>query len=106
MEQYFDIINKRVEELIQITIKERTDKGLGVLFLDFSDMAKFDCRYIPYCSEYFPPELWKMYGERMNSVPKSIIFLYVYDKDKNCILEIDLDKDSNFLKTKSESKTI
>ena len=79
MNKYFGIIENRIDKLIQISISERKDKGLGVLFLDLCDEQKLDCRYVPYNSDDFPDDVKQQYGERINSIPNTIIFLFLYD---------------------------
>ena len=96
MEKYANIINNRIDQLIQITIKDRTENGLGMLFLDFTEKLELNCKYIPLQSDLFPDELRKSYGDRMRDVPNSIIFFFIFDNENNQILEIDLDKNSKF----------
>ena len=36
MDKYFNAIQTRLDELIQISIKERQEHGMGALFLDFT----------------------------------------------------------------------
>ena len=93
MDGYLNVVQKRLDSLIQITITERKDKGIGCLFLNFSKENHLDCSYITIDSEYFPKHL-DNYKERMISVPSSIIFLYIFDKSEHKILEIDLDKNN------------
>ena len=40
MEGYLNIINSRINDLVQISIQERKNNGLGVLFMDFTDKLK------------------------------------------------------------------
>ena len=103
MNKYFGIIENRIDKLIQISITERKDKGLGVLFLDFCDEQTLDCRYVAYNSEDFPDDVKQQYSDRINSIPDTIIFLFLYDKNNKTMLEIDLDKNSNFHSIKNHN---
>lgn len=94
MDGYLNVVHKRLDSLIQITITERKDKGIGCLFLNFTKENHLDCSYITIGSEHFPTYL-EDYKERMISVPPSIIFLYIFDESDYKILEIDLDKNNN-----------
>ena len=95
MDGYLNVVQKRADSLIQITIKERKEHGLGCLFLDFSKENNMDCGYVSLSNGNFPEHL-QQYTERMKSVPNSIIFFYIYDGKEDRMLEIDLDKNSNF----------
>ena len=44
MENYLSIVQNRIQDLIQITIKERTDNGLGMLFIDFTNKTNMDVK--------------------------------------------------------------
>lgn len=96
MEGYLNIMNNRINDLIQISIKERKDNGLGVLFMDFTDKLKLNCYFLKIDDEHFPLDLRKTIIERYENSPKSIIYFNIYDEDISEIVEIDLDKNSNF----------
>ena len=98
MQQYLSIINKRLDDLIKITINERKANGLGILFLDFSDKTKMDCRYASLSNEEFPQIVRERYYERITSLPNSIIFFLIYDGQEELLYEVDLDKNSTFYK--------
>jgi len=98
MERYLTIVNNKIDELVKITINERKQHGLGVSFLDFSDVEKMDFRYVAVSNELFPLEVREKYLERMTSVPKSIIFFLLYDNKDELLYEVDLDKNSTFHK--------
>ena len=97
MDGYLNVVQKRMDSLIQITIKERKEKGLGCLFLDFTKKNNMDCSYIDINDSYFPSFLDK-YKERMVSLPNSIIFLLIFDENEHKMIEIDLDKNSKYYK--------
>ena len=101
MEGYLNVVQKRLQDLVQISIKERKEHGLGCLFLDFCKPNNLDCAYISINSENFPKHL-NNYKERIESVPSSIIFLFVFDDNEDKMIEMDLDKNSKFF----ESETI
>ena len=104
MEGYLNVVEKRIDSLVQISIKERKQNGLGCLFLDFCKENHLDCAYISIDNPNFPGHL-NNYKERMQSVPESIIFLYVFDEKDDKMIEIDLDKNSNFFNSnKTENK--
>ena len=96
MENYINIVNNRIDDLVKITISERKQKGLGILFLDFEDKEKLDCRYVGLTEEVFPDIVRQKYSERMKSVPSSIIFFLIYDGTDELFYEVDLDKNSKF----------
>ena len=98
MQQYLSIINKRLDDLIKITINERKANGLGILFLDFSDKTKMDCRYASLSNEEFPQIVRERYYERITSLPNSIIFFLIYDGQEELLYEVDLNKNSTFYK--------
>ena len=96
MEGYLNIINSRINDLVQISIQERKNNGLGVLFMDFTDKLKLNCYFLKIDDEKFPPQLRAQVIDRYENSPKSIIYFNVYDENISEILEIDLDKNSNF----------
>ena len=96
MEGYMNVFDRRSNDLIQISIKERKDKGLGCLFLDFSEKDKLECFYLVLQDERFPLNLRNNLEKRIEIAPKSIIYFYIFDSKEERIIEIDLDKNSNF----------
>ena len=96
MEGYLNIINSRINDLVQISIQERKNNGLGVLFMDFTDKLKLNCYFLKIDDEKFPPQLQAQVIDRYENSPKSIIYFNVYDENISEIVEIDLDKNSNF----------
>jgi len=103
MEGYINVVENRIDSLVQITIKERKENGLGCLFLNFSKPNHLDCAYISINSENFPEHL-NEYKERMKGVPSSIIFFYVFDDKDNKMIEMDLDKNSKFFESENQNK--
>ena len=57
MEGYLNVINNRIDDLVKISIKERQDKGFGVLFLDFTDKTNLNCFYLKIDDERFPLDI-------------------------------------------------
>ena len=96
MEKYLPFVNNRIDDLVKITISERKQKGIGVLFLDFCEKEKFDCRYVGLSEEHFPQIVRERYAERMQKVPNSIIFFLIYDETNELLYEVDLDNNSNY----------
>ena len=96
MEGYINVVEGRMDDLIKISIQERKSKGFGVLFLDFTEEQKLNCFYITIDDENFPNNLKQNILKRKEVAPSSMIYFYVYDKNEERILEIDLDKNSNF----------
>ena len=96
MEQYLKIIEKRIDQLIQIYISERKANGEGAIFLNFCNPEKMDCGYIPFISEKFPLDLKSKILERRQRVPSSVIFFNLFDDNNETLLEIDLDKNGNY----------
>ena len=96
MEGYLNVVQNRLQDLVQISIKERKENGIGCLFMDFSNPQNLDCRYVALTNELFPSSAYTKYYDRISSVPTSIIFLLIYDNINETMVEIDLDKNSNF----------
>lgn len=96
MEKYLPFVNNRIDDLVKITITERKQKGIGVLFLDFCEKDKFDCRYVGLSEEHFPEIVRERYGERIQNIPNSIIFFLIYDGSDELLYEVDLDKNSQY----------
>ena len=97
MDSYINVVEKRMDDLIKICIQERKNKGFGVLFLDFSKELEMNCYYILIDDENFPNDIKQNIKNRSELAPNSIIYLYVFNnKEEGRILEIDLDKNSNF----------
>ena len=96
MENYLKIAESRMDQLIQIYISERKANGEGVIFLNFCNPEKMDCTYIPFVSEKFPIDFRNRILERREKVPSSVIFFNLFDNTNNTLLEVDLDKNSNF----------
>lgn len=96
MENYIKIVEKRMDQLIQIYISERKANGEGAIFLNFCNPEKMDCAYIPFISEKFPIDIRNRILERREKVPSSVIFFNLFDDKNETLLEVDLDKNSNF----------
>ena len=99
---YIKMIETRIDDLIQIYINERKEKGVGMLFIDFCNKDKMDVMYNSLydkekecVNENFPADLYKYLTEYKG--PASIIFFNIFDSDGNMVLTIDLDKNSKFL---------
>ena len=99
---YLKMIEKRIDQLVQIYISNRKENGLGMLFLNFCDKEKLDVFYNPLydkekeCSnEMFPKKLISYVTDNKN--PDSIIYFNLFDNDGDFILKLDLDKNSNYL---------
>jgi len=97
LNSYANIINSRLKELIQIYITERKQKGLGMLFINFTNKDKMDVGYYPLYDQeneclnpQFPEDLSKYLTE--NNKPPSIIYFNILDGNGNFLMEFDLDK--------------
>ena len=101
---YLNVIQKRIDSLIQITIKERKEKGIGMLFIEIKK-DEMNCKYISLYEESFPKDIKLNYRDRMINIPSSIIFFCVSTESESSILEIDLDKNSNFHSQVNASQT-
>ena len=102
MEGYLNVFGRRIDDMIKITIQERKKDGIGVLMLDFSDKDNLDCGYLPINHPHFPEDIKRDYGKRIESVPNSIAFFYLFDKTDHKMVEADLDKNSKFHKKEKE----
>jgi hypothetical protein len=94
---YANIVNSRLQNLIQIYITERKENGIGMLFINFTNKDKMDVFYNPlYDKEneclnpQFPEDLSKCLTE--NNKPQSIIYFNIFDGNGNFLMEMDLDK--------------
>jgi hypothetical protein len=104
MDGYLNILNNRINDFVQISIKERKEKGLGVLFMDFTDKLNLNCFYLKIDDEHFPQDLRMKIIERYENSPKSIIYFNIFDENIAEIVEIDLDKNSNYHSSLLENK--
>ena len=105
MDNYFNIFNNRLVELVQISITERHNNGLGILYMDFSNKDKMDCYYLSINNDKINENIKKTIIERYNNSPKSIIYFYLFDNNCGEILEIDLDKSEDKSEDKSNDKS-
>ena len=96
MDGHVNVVERRIEDLIKICIQERKSRGFGVLFLNFTEENKLNCFYITIDDKNFPQNVRKNILERREVAPDSMVYLYLYDDKEERILEIDLDKNSNF----------
>ena len=103
MEGYLNVLNNRINDLVQISIQERKNNGLGVLFMDFTDKLKLDCYFLKIDDQSFPITLRDQIIERYKNSPNSIIYFNIYDENISEIVEIDLDKNSNYHETLKKS---
>ena len=99
---YLKMIEKRIDQLVQIYISNRKENGLGMLFLNFCDKEKLDVFYNPLydkekecANEMFPKKLISYVTDNKN--PDSIIYFNLFDNDGDFMLKLDLDKNSNYL---------
>lgn len=100
---YISIVNKRIDDLIKISINERKQHGNGILFLNFTNKEKLDVFYIPLydketnnINDSFPKELVNYLIDKIKSTPPSVIFFNLFDETNNMNLELDLEKDSEY----------
>ena len=104
MEGYLNQVNHNLEDLIKITIQERTKNGIGVSFLDFTEANRMDCRYVGLNNELFPDTVRQRYQDRILGVPNSIIFFLIYDGKEEVLFEVALDKNSNYHENEKQNK--
>ena len=91
IEKYNLLINQKLQELIQIYIKERNTNQIGNLFVNISDINNINIQYI---KEVDIPEKIRediKNKHKQNKEKPSIIYSFIYDKNDSIILEIDLD---------------
>jgi hypothetical protein len=96
MDGYVNIFEKRMDDLVKISIKERKSKGFGVLFLDFSKENELNCFFLILEDNNFPVNIRDNIINRKEVAPTSMVYFYLYDNKEERIIEIDLDKNSNF----------
>jgi hypothetical protein len=88
--KYF--IQTNIDELIQITINERKDKGYGAMYVIFNETSgQVDCRYIELSHPAFNPELIEQFKKFEETNPSSIIYFILIEKQSCEIVQIDLD---------------
>ena len=86
-------IKNNLQELIQITIKERLDKGPGSLFIGYDDTTKkVDCLYYPLGDKCFPDFYRELYISLFEKNPSSVIYFHYYYNNSDNIAEYDLNK--------------
>ena len=86
-------IKNNLQELIQITIKERLDKGPGSLFIGYDDTTKkVDCLYYPLGDKCFPDVYKELYISLFEKNPSSVIYFHYYYNNSDNIAEYDLNK--------------
>ena len=105
MDGYFNVFDRRIDDMIKITIQERKTNGIGVLMLDFSDKDNLECGYLPINHPNFPEDIKRDYGKRMDYVPNSIAFFFLFDQNDTKMVEADLDKNSTFHQVKKEEQS-
>ena len=91
IEKYNLLINQKLQELIQIYIKERNINQVGNLFVNISDINNINIQYI---KEVDIPEKIRediKNKHKQNNEKPSIIYSFIYDNNDSIILEIDLD---------------
>jgi hypothetical protein len=96
MDGYLNVLSNRMDDLVKISIKERKEHGFGVLFLDFQDKENLNCFFLKIDDNKFPLDIKDKIIERNENSPDSIIYFNVFDEKLSEIIEIDLDKNSNF----------
>ena len=94
-----NFFNNNIDSLIQITIKERKDKGFGALFMEVNhEKNNVDCRFINRETAYNTPGFKEIYDNLQSNHRPSVAFfvLVVFNKEKDTseiqILNIDLDE--------------
>ena len=78
------------KDLIQISITERHQKGLGIMFMNIED-EEMKCGFISIGESQIPSNIRDEVIE-MNKKKNSDIYLYFNDKDNSQLITIDLDK--------------
>lgn len=103
MDNYVNIVNNRIDDLIKISINERKEHGIGILFLNFCNKEKMDVFYIPLHNKEkdgihsdFPKDLIEYFTNKIKEVPKSVIFFNIYDDTESLNMELDLEKNSDY----------
>ena len=101
MNNYINIFNTRIDDLIKISINHRKNDGNGVIFCNFTDKDKLDVYFIPLLKdgeicETFPKELVNYYIDKYKTMPSSFIYFNLFDNNENLNIELDLDKKSNY----------
>lgn len=88
--KYF--VQNNIDELIQIMISERKDKGFGAMFVVFNETSgKVDCRYIELTHPAFIPELVEQFKIFEEEKPSSIVYFVLIEEKSREILQVDLD---------------
>lgn len=96
MDGYLNVVERRMDDLIKISIQERKSKGFGVLFIDFTKENEMNCFYLLIDDKNFPINTRKNILDRKEVAPNSMIYLLIFDEKEERIIEIDLDANSNF----------
>ena len=106
MEYCINVFDKKLDDLIKISINERYANGDGVLFLNFENKEKLDVFFHPLfdkrnecLNKIFPKKHMVFYIDKFKNSPKSILYFIILYNNEELNMEVDLDKESGYTKS-------
>ena len=85
-------IENHQKELLDIIVKERKRRGIGVLFIDLSNNEKADVKYMAVLEPDFPEEIKQKIEERfkLGNSNSDKCFICAFDNNNNQFIEVDI----------------
>ena len=115
MDYCLNVFEKKLDDLIKISINERYANGDGVLFLNFVSNEKLDVFFHPLfdkkndcLNNVFSKKYIDFYLDKFKNAPKSLLYFLIIEGEDELNMEVDLDKESGYthsLLEKTELKT-
>lgn len=103
MEYCLNVFEKKLDDLIKISINERYANGDGVLFLNFVSEEKLDVFFHPIydkkndcLNKAFSKKYMDFYLDKFKNAPKSLLYFIIIKDTEELNLEVDLDKKSGY----------
>lgn len=86
-----EFFNTNRTDLIQIYLKERSAQGVGVLYVDLTDLKNGNVVYLPITSEYLTDELKENFNKRVKEVSENTIFIYGIENNDSTVKMLEFD---------------
>jgi hypothetical protein len=83
-------------ELIQLSITERKQNGIGVTIIDMvTSKTNIDVKYIPIDHYLLEDKIRTEIKKRSQTAPESVLYFCLMLKGDNLIIEVDLNEKNN-----------
>jgi len=86
-----EFFNTNRTDLIQIYLQERSAQGVGVLYVDLTDLKNGNVVYLPITSEYLTDELKENFNKRVKEVSENTIFIYGIENNDSTVKMLEFD---------------